>query len=336
MSLYTAETRRLGKRRFTKFLLGGVVLVLIAIAVGMFFANEKNTPATVAAAQAKADSEYQAAVRQSAQDKQTCVAAQGTPDASNWPPSCDDVYQPQTSDFQAAWYMPATFDFREQFPNMITAMAAIVAVAAFVIGASFVGAEWASGGMMNLLLWRPRRLQVLGTKLGALLVALTGLTVLLSAAWTGAFALIAGLRGSLDSMTSGAWQSILLMELRGLAVVLAAGAIGFGLASIGRHTAVAMGVAVGVVVLLQFGLYIVLSMANVGFAEVVLATTWGTAWMNKTATVTDWNSCNFSGNGGCTPDELIVNWPAAGGGLAALLVVVVGIALWTIRSRDIT
>ncbi|GAA2550893.1 hypothetical protein GCM10010435_21290 [Winogradskya consettensis] len=336
MSLYTAETRRLGKRRFTKFLLGGVILVLIAIAVGMFFTNEKNTPATIAAAQAKADSEFQAAVRQSATDKQTCVAAQGTPDASNWPTNCDDVYQPQTSDFQAAWYMPATFDFREQFPNMITALAAIVAVAAFVIGASFVGAEWASGGMMNLLLWRPRRLQVLSTKIGALLSLLTGFTIVLMAAWTGVFALIANLRGSLDTMTSGAWQSIVLMELRGLALVLVAGAVGFGLASIGRHTAVAMGVAVGVVVLLQFGLYIVLAMANVRFAEVVLATSWATAWMDKTVTITDWNSCNFSGNNGCEPNTLDLTWHAAGGGLIALLVVVVGIAMWTMRSRDIT
>ena len=38
-----------------------------------------------------------------------------------------------------------------------------------MIGASFVGAEWNSGGMMNLLLWRPQRLKVLSTKLAALL-----------------------------------------------------------------------------------------------------------------------------------------------------------------------
>ena len=59
---------------------------------------------------------------------------------------------------------------------MITTLAALLALVAFVIGASFVGAEWNSGGMMNLLLWRPQRLQVLGTKLAALLVGLTALT----------------------------------------------------------------------------------------------------------------------------------------------------------------
>ena len=38
--------------------------------------------------------------------------------------------------------------------------AAILALVGFVIGASFVGAEWSTGGMMNLLLWRPKRLTV--------------------------------------------------------------------------------------------------------------------------------------------------------------------------------
>ena len=87
--------------------------------------------------------------------------------------------------------MPATFDFRKKFGDMIITFAAILALIAFVIGASFVGAEWSSGGMMNLLLWRPQRLKVLGTKLVALLVGLTVLTVVVAAAWTGIFVLIA-------------------------------------------------------------------------------------------------------------------------------------------------
>jgi len=52
--------------------------------------------------------------------------------------------------------------------RMVTTFAAVLALVAYIVGASFVGAEWSSGGMMNLLLWRPRRLQVLGTKLAVL------------------------------------------------------------------------------------------------------------------------------------------------------------------------
>src|SRR6185312_10036559 len=112
-------------------------------------------------------------------------------------------------------------------PDMVTTLAAVLALVAFIVGASFVGAEWNSGGMMNLLLWRPRRLQVLSTKLGVLLTGATVLTVVLAAIWTAVFYAIASARGSTAKMTSGAWQSIGLMELRALALVLVAGAIGF-------------------------------------------------------------------------------------------------------------
>ncbi|AGL21301.1 ABC transporter permease subunit [Actinoplanes sp. N902-109] len=329
MSLYTAETRRLTKRRFTRLFTLGVLLVLIAIAVGMFATHQRNTPEVVAAAQAQAGREYQNAVVQAAQDRKNCLATATTPT------DCADMWQPTPADFQAQWYMPATFIFRENFPDMVTTLAAILAVLAFVIGASFVGAEWTSGGMMNLLLWRPRRLQVLGTKLGALLVALTGLTVVLSAIWTGVFAVIAHSRGSVDSMTSGAWQSIALMELRGLVMVLAAGAIGFGLASIGRHTAVAMGVIIGVVVLFQFGLGTVLALANVKFVDAFLIPTWAVAWMDKQIKLEDYNSCIPTPTG-CESDTLTLTWPMAGGLLTAALLLVVGTAMWTLRSRDIT
>ncbi|BCJ53729.1 hypothetical protein Asp14428_52040 [Actinoplanes sp. NBRC 14428] len=327
MSLYTAETRRLTKRRFSRFFLLGVVVVLALIAGGMFFSNQKNTPEVVAAAQAKADREFQQAVVQSEAEKKACAAQPGSDCANMWTPTRDD--------FQAEWYMPSTFDFREQFGAMETALAAILAVMAFVIGASFVGAEWTSGGMMNLLLWRPQRIKVLSTKLGALLVTLSVVTVVISLIWTGIFAVIGNLRGTMEGMTSGAWQSVMLMELRGLGLVLFAGAVGFGLASLGRHTAVAMGVAIGVVVLFQFGLGTVLSLAGVKFLEAYLIPTWAAAWVDKSVKLEDWNACNVSPDG-CVPDTLTITWPMAGGVFGAVLVLVVGLAMWTLRSRDIT
>jgi ABC-2 type transport system permease protein len=219
---------------------------------------------------------------------------------------------------------------------MLTVLAALIAVAGFVIGASFVGAEWNSGGMMNLLLWRPQRVKVLATKLAAFLVSLTALTVVLSAAWTAVFLLIANLRGTTEGMTPGAWQSIGLTELRALAVVVVAGVVGFGLASIGRHTAMAMGVAIGVVILFQFGLGTVLSLANVKFSQAYLIPIWLLAWMEKSYKVEDYNSCDFTAVGGCQPDSITLTWQQAGGGMIAIFVLIVVASLWTIRSRDVT
>ena len=335
MSLYTAETRRLTKRRFTRFFVFGTLVVLAAIVVGMFLVNHKASPERLATAQAQADREYESAVQQSVKDAADCQAAQGTAAAQNFPP-CDQIYQPNRDDFRAEWYLPPTFDFREQFGFLVIALAALLAVMAFVIGATYVGAEWSSGGMMNLLLWRPKRLTVLGTKLAALLVSLGVFTVVVSAVWTGLFALIANSRGTLAGMTSGAWQSVLLMEVRGLVLVLVAGAVGFGLASLGRHTAMALGAAIGAIIVFQFGLGTVLALAKVPFSDAYLAPVWTQAWLDKSAVVTDYNSCDYSSTQGCEPATLTITWPMAGGLLAALMLLVVGAAMWTMRSRDIT
>ncbi len=336
MSLYTAETRRLTKRRFTKLFVLGVALILIAVAIAMFFSNQKLGADQIASAQAQATADYQRAVEQSQKDTVDCQAAQGTSRADQYPPGCTDMYTPTPEDFQAQWYMPATFDFRENFPAMVTTLAALLALVGFIVGASFVGAEWSSGGMMNLLLWRPQRLLVLGTKLAALLVFFTALTVVFSALWTAAFVGVASARGSTESMTSGAWQSILLMEARGLILVLVAAAVGFGLASLGRHTAMALGATIGAVIVFQFGLGTVLSMANVKFAEAYLIPIWMIAWLDKEVKIEDYNSCDFSSSSGCQPDALTLTWPMAGGLLAVVFVLIVGAAMWTMRSRDVT
>jgi ABC-type transport system involved in multi-copper enzyme maturation permease subunit len=336
VSLYRAETRRLVKRRFTKFFVLGALVLLLAVAAGVFFSNQKVGPAQVASAQQRADRDFAQAQQQSELEQQRCQAAPGTSDAANYPADCTQLYTPNKSDYPASNYMPATFDFRKNFGDMVTTLAALLAVTAFVVGASFVGAEWNSGGMMNLLLWRPQRLRVLGTKLVSFLAVLTALTVVASVIWTGIFALVAQQRGSLASMTSGAWQSFALMEVRALALVLVVGAVGFGLASLGRHTAMALGVAIGVVIVFQFGLGVVLERANVKFTEAFLIPVWVYAWVNKSVKLENYDACNFSANGGCRPDTLTITWPMAGALFGTVVVLVVGLAMWTMRSRDIT
>ena len=145
-----------------------------------------------------------------------------------------------------------------------------------------------------------------------------------AAAWTGIFLLVANLRGSTASMTSGAWQSLLLTQVRALLLVVVAGALGFGLASVGRHTAMALGVAIGTIIVFQFGLGTVLALAKVKFAQAYLVPVWVIAWMKQRYEVQDLNSCDFSGVNGCQPDTFTITWQMAGGVLAAVFVLVVG------------
>ncbi|MEV6297894.1 ABC transporter permease [Actinoplanes sp. NPDC051861] len=335
MSLARAETRRLYKRRFTKLVLLGVLLVLGATVAGTWFSNEKVTPAQVADAKAQADRDYQTSLQSAQQDQQKCQAAQGTADAANWPPGCEGLYTPQPEDFNYVWYMPASFEFVEEFPDMISVLAVVLAAAAFLIGASFVGAEWNSGGMMNLLLWRPQRLRVLGTKMFVFLGWLISWTVVLTAVWAGVFRVIAETRGSTEKLTSGAWQSIGLMGLRGLGMVVAAGALGFAMASLGRHTGMALGALIGLGAL-QIGVYVMAQLAGLKYPEAYLAPLWGFAWLYKEFVVQDYNSCDFSTSSGCEYATFTLTWQVAGIGMAIFALLVVGTSMWTMRRRDIT
>ncbi|HEY7273618.1 MAG TPA: ABC transporter permease, partial [Actinoplanes sp.] len=154
MSMYTAETRRLAKRRFVKLLVIGGLAILAAVAIGMYFSNQKIGPAQIADAKAQAERQFEESTRFAALEKQLCQSAAGTPEAAKYPPDCNQLTGPNREDFDPQWYLPSTFDFRKSFGDMVTTLAALLGLVAFVVGASFVGAEWHSGGMMNLLLWR--------------------------------------------------------------------------------------------------------------------------------------------------------------------------------------
>lgn len=335
MSLFTAESRRLSKRRFIRWSAVAGLLVLVAIAVGMYLSHEQKNPASVAAAEARAEANYRENVQWTEQHRRECEAAKGTARAADFG-DCESIQPSARTDYQAEWYMPPEFVFTDQFGRTWLPFAAIMALIAFIAGASFVGAEWASGGMMNLLLWRPRRLQVLGTKLLALLTWVTALSVVVAGLWTAAFWFIAALRGSNAGMTSGAWQSQGLTGLRALGLILAAAMLGFGLASLGRHTAMALGAAVGVAVVIQFGVAIVIELARVDWPQLWLLPTYGLAWMNKSYEVTNEQACANSGTGACEPLTMEITWQMSGGLLTGVVVLVLLFAFWSMRRRDIT
>ncbi|WBB74177.1 ABC transporter permease subunit [Micromonospora sp. WMMD1128] len=337
MSLFVTELRRLAKRRLTRLLFVLLVLGLATVATAFSFSSQKLSPETVAAAQAESDRQY----RQSVQDWQRtvteCEAAQarGEQTEDRYGPNCGKDYQPQPEMFDPKWNLPYQFDFRAEFPTFIAVFAGAVALFAFIVGASFVGAEWNTGGMMNLLLWRPKRLAVLGTKLAALLTTMLGLSVVLGALWTAAFWLIGTSRGTTAKMTAGVWRSIGLDGLRAVALVLVVGAVAFALASLGRHTAMALGAAVALFAVSEIGIRIAVGVLSVPFGERYVLSTYAQSWFMKQAELFDYDTCQFA-RGACDPARYVVTWQQSavvfGIGAAAALVG----AFWTMRRRDIS
>ncbi|TQJ25456.1 ABC-2 family transporter [Micromonospora sp. A202] len=338
MSLFRTELRRLTKRRFTRYMTLLGLLVLAAVVIGVFFSNQKLGAEQLARAERQADQQYQEQVRYIEQERVACEQAKkaGTPNDGRYPDDCSMITPPSRDQIEAQWFLPSTFDFRETFDETLIPFAAILALVGFVIGASFVGAEWSTGGMMNLLLWRPKRLTVLLTKLAALLTGILAVTLPAAVLWFAGFWAVASFRGSTEKMTSGAWQSFMLTGLRGVVLVLVLTTIGFALASLGRHTAMALGGVVALMVVGQFGLGILLAMANVRWAEAFLLPTYALAWMTKTVTLQDWNSCNATYYGECKPDTLDITWQQSSVLFSVGVVVILGAALWAMRRRDIS
>jgi ABC-2 type transport system permease protein len=340
MNLALAELRRLYLRRVTRWMLGLVVVVLAVTVAGIAASHQPTDAATLAAAQAQAQQHYEAELREIERAIAECERADG-PDRIHWPDDCEEIRRWAIDpDEMVRWFMPPTFEFRTQFEGLITAFAVVLALFAFLVGASFIGVEWRSGAMMNLLLWQPRRVQVLATKLATLTAALAATVVVLGAVWTLAFWQVATYRGITDTMTPGAWQSFGLTGLRGAALVLAAGVVGFAVASLGRHTAAALGAAIAAFVIGVIGVQVVAFAVGARYPQAWLWISYVQAWMDKSVTFHDFRGCEPTAPGvevePCEPVAMEVTWQTAGAGMAALLVLLVGAAMWHMHRRDVT
>src|SRR5204863_19871 len=73
----------------------------------------------------------------------------------------------------------------------------------------------------------------------------------------GAFWLIGTYRGTTGKVTTGAWESLGLTGARAVGLGLAAATVGFAIASLGRHTATALGVGLGYAPVVEIGSLIV-------------------------------------------------------------------------------
>ncbi|HEY2671740.1 MAG TPA: ABC transporter permease subunit [Rugosimonospora sp.] len=339
MRLLGAELSRLVGRRFTKIMTGSVLLVLVIIGIGFAATSHHHNAATRAAALAQIQQIHQ----QQLQDQQDCEQQQKTggtaPNGAIYPPGfdCSQLGAFSPTPDEVASFEPHQFTFRTDASDTIDLVGFLLVLLAFAVGASFVGAEWSSGGMMTLLLWRPRRLRVLSGKLAALLIGTLATGIVVSVAWVAGMWAIASTRGDASGITSGLLTSLALTDARALALILAAAVLGFCIASIGRHTATALGVAIGYVVIFELGARIVLRLIDVPRPERFFLSGYAAAWLDKRQLYVDDRACRHQfGPGSCEPIRWMIhmNQGAVVGGVLVAVVL-----LWTFvafRRRDIT
>lgn len=111
----------------------------------------------------------------------------------------------------------------------------------WVLGATFIGAEWRAGTVTTWLTWVPRRTRLLLAKAVTVMAVAFVLTILFHAALGGALLPSALARGTTAGADSVWFRDLVGLVLRGAALAAMGAAIGFTLGQIGRNSAAALG-----------------------------------------------------------------------------------------------
>ena len=231
--LLAAELRRIAARRLVRLT---VVLALVGIAAGGIAAfvwtgslSEATYQQRIAVAQERVQ----------AQDAQieACLDASGVHRGDDIPDEVASRCFPEES----VGNVDDPRFHRSRLNGILQGVAGALAVVGWALGASLVGAEFASRGMTTMLTWESRRGRVFVAKSLAVLVAMAvlALAVLVLTALAMWPALAA--HGAPVQPDDPTLWSLAGTIGRGVALTTIAAGIGFAIATIGRNTAVALG-----------------------------------------------------------------------------------------------
>jgi hypothetical protein len=236
-SLLRSELHRIVSRRMIQVLVGLAALGFLAVAAISFTQFSEPTPELFA----QAEADRAEVVEESQGFYEECLESPDIPEGDaelycGSPPSTEDIPLDQ--------FLPKAPFTVDNIANGALAVAFSTAALAFVIGATYAGAEWSSRSIVALLFWEPRRLKVMGTKLAVITAVAAVLAVVAQAAWLGIGALLAATRGpGLDDASAGFWGNLLAQQGRSVLLVVLTALLGFGLANLTRNTGAALGLA---------------------------------------------------------------------------------------------
>jgi hypothetical protein len=236
--LVRAETHRFLARRFIRVLLVVALVGWAVVTVLCLLTFRSADPERLA--QARLDQQEQ--VQLSTEGREQCLADPTRPADV---PEADWCGPPVTADqFPLRQFLqPPPFSLPEDGPDGAVSVAAVSAALAFLVGATFVGAEWSTRSIVALLFWETRRPRVMAAKLLVTAVAAAVLGLVMQALWLGLATLLRSVAGDGADLPDGFWSQLLGTQGRGVLLALVAGLLGFGLTNLLRNTGAATGVA---------------------------------------------------------------------------------------------
>jgi hypothetical protein len=126
-------------------------------------------------------------------------------------------------------------------PDILKGTSIPLIIAGWLLGASFIGADWRAGSITTLLTWEPRRARVIVAKVLACAVSVFVLAMALQAVLGGILSLDAVFRGTTEGVDASWWRETGGVALRAATLTSVSSVVGFAVASIGRNTAAALG-----------------------------------------------------------------------------------------------
>ncbi|WP_138734576.1 hypothetical protein [Modestobacter excelsi] len=236
--LVRAETHRFLARRFIRVLLLVALVGWAAALVVSLLAFRTPSPERLAEARATQQEQIELAN----EGREQCLADPARPAdvaPEDWcgPPATADQFP------LSLFLEPEPFSLSADGTTGAVSVAALTAALAFLVGGTFVGAEWSTRSMVALLFWETRRPRVMAAKLLVTAVASAALGLLMQALWLGLATLLQSVVGDGAALPTGFWPDLLGAQGRGVLLSVFAGLLGFGLTDLLRNTGAATGVA---------------------------------------------------------------------------------------------
>jgi hypothetical protein len=332
-SLVKAELHRFRARRFIQVLVGlGVLGWAVALVISLLNFGTP-TAGDFAEAQAQVDQILQEneTFRQQCLDDPEGFAGPGAPDDLSPEELCGPPLTADDIGGVEAFLTKAPFDLADSGANGAVAFAGLAAALAFVIGATWIGAEWSSRSMVALLFWAPRRMRVMAAKLGVLVAGATVFGIAAQVGWLTMAGILDAAVGLDQPLPDDFWSVLLQTQARGVLLVVLAAVLGFGLTSIVRNTGAALGIAFVYVVIVQ----LVLGNMKPSWSQWMLGTN-AVGLVNPGGlTLVFFDQIDFSAENIGEPVEYYLGHLQSGLFLGATALVLVGAGTWLFAKRDI-
>jgi ABC-2 type transport system permease protein len=245
IKLVRAEMRRVLARRLVRLT---ALLALLGIAGGGILAFATSSSMSEATYQQRARDAH---ARQQAQEEriQACLRRHGVNDPrAQISGEIERACLPKQNELISA--KDPRFH-RTRLKGVLQGVSGVLAIVGWALGASLVGAEFASRGMTTLLTWEPRRVRVFTAKTIAVIVSAAVFTVVSLALVALAMAPSLVAHGApMRAIDPGA-ATLAGIVGRGTALAALAAMMGFAIATVGRNTAAALGAGFGYIVVLE-------------------------------------------------------------------------------------